>query len=140
MREEWPAIVDPERFALRLEQNKGLISFLEQTTGKMLRESALAEAADLMNQQMDVKTEVRALLARARPCPVTFRDVVSAYQTTWHRGTRKGLELAEAYRDEVRDRVERGRAATATRSCASPTGAPTPSPIGTTTSRRPTAP
>ena len=64
-----------------------------------------------VNAQMDVMSEARDLIAAARPCPVTLRDQVSAYQTNWHRGTLAGLDLARAYRDEVQARTATGVAA-----------------------------
>jgi hypothetical protein len=66
---------------------------------------------ELVNEQMACMARARDLIAAARPCPVTLRDQMSAYQTNWHRGTHTGLELAKAYHAEVQQRVADGRAA-----------------------------
>lgn len=108
IRERWPDLVDPARLQLRIAQNQALISYIEVLTGMPFRWQKLRQVMERVNAQMDVMTEVRDLIAAARPCPVTLRDQVSAYQTNWHRGTPTGLELAIAYRDEVRQRVRDG--------------------------------
>ena len=108
LREEWPALVDPARLELRLEQLKSLISYLELLTGRSLSQAGLRRAMELVNLQMDTMTRARDVIARARPCPITLRDQISAYQTNWHRGTEKGLELATAYLRDLEDRVARG--------------------------------
>jgi hypothetical protein len=64
-----------------------------------------------LNEQMDCMTRARDLIAAARPCPITLRDQISAYQTNWHRGTEQGLALARAYLEEVEERVQAGTAA-----------------------------
>jgi 2-hydroxyglutaryl-CoA dehydratase, D-component len=66
---------------------------------------------ELVNTQMDVMTRARDVIARSRPCPVSLRDQMSAYQSNWHRGTEAGLELARAYCAEVEDRAARGQGA-----------------------------
>jgi hypothetical protein len=108
IRDQWEDLVDPARLSLRIEQNKALISSIEMLTGKPFSWQALRQVMERVNAQMDVMSEARDLIAAARPCPVTLRDQVSAYQTNWHRGTPAGLELATAYRDEVRQRVRDG--------------------------------
>jgi hypothetical protein len=96
---------------LRVAQNEALISYVEVLTGMQLSWQKLRQVMEGVNAQMDVMTEARDLIAAARPCPVTLRDQVSAYQTNWHRGTPAGLALATDYRDEVRQRVHDGVAA-----------------------------
>jgi hypothetical protein len=60
---------------------------------------------------MDAWQETYAVMAAARPSPVSLRDQMAAYQVTWQRGTDANLKLVEAYRDEVRERVAAGVAA-----------------------------
>jgi benzoyl-CoA reductase subunit B len=108
IREQWEDLVDPARLHLRIAQNEALISYVEMLTGMPFSWQKLRQVMERVNVQMDVMTEARDLIAAARPCPVTLRDQVSAYQTNWHRGTPAGLELATAYRDEVRLRVADG--------------------------------
>src|SRR5207248_4210314 len=107
-RDGWESLVDAGRLSLRIEENKALISYIEMLTGKIFSWQGLRQVMEQVNLQMDVMTEASELIAAARPCPVTLRDQISAYQTTWHRGTPAGLELATAYRDEVRRRVNDG--------------------------------
>ena len=92
IRDDWADLVDPGRLELRIEQNKALISYLEQLVGKSFSWQALRQVMERVNTQMDVMSEARDLIASARPCPVTLRDQISAYQTNWHRGTRAGPE------------------------------------------------
>jgi hypothetical protein len=80
-------------------------------TGKSLSFGRLAQAMDLVNQQVDLMAEVRDLIAGAPCCPVTVRDQLSLYQPMWHRGTPAATELFTAYRDEVADRVQAGAGA-----------------------------
>lgn len=108
IRDNWPDLVDSARLTLRVEQNKALITYVEMLTGRAFSWQKLRIVMDTVNAQMDVMSEARDLIAAARPCPVTLRDQVSAYQSNWHRGTPTGLELAAAYRDEVRQRVDDG--------------------------------
>jgi len=111
IRDHWEDLVDAARLELRIEQNKALISFVEQLTGKSFSWQALRQVMERVNAQMDVMSEARDLIAGARVCPVTLRDQISAYQSNWHRGTLAGLDLARAYRDEVQQRVADGIAA-----------------------------
>jgi hypothetical protein len=106
IRDRWEDLVHPARLELRIEQNKALISYVELLTGRSFSWQALRQVMERVNAQMDVMSQAAQLIAGARPCPVTLRDQVSAYQTNWHRGTPAGLELAHAYRDEVEQRVK----------------------------------
>jgi len=108
IRDGWEDLVDHARLKLRIAENAALISYVEMLTGITLSWQQLRVVMERVNAQMDVMTEARDLIAAARPCPVTLRDQISAYQTNWHRGTSVGLELATAYRDEVRQRVASG--------------------------------
>jgi hypothetical protein len=110
IRDDWSDLVDAARLDLRVEQNKALISYLEQLTGRSFSYQELGRVMQRVNQQMDVMSSARELIARARPCPVSLRDQIAAYQTNWHRGTPVGLELASAYHAEVGERVQHGQA------------------------------
>lgn len=108
VRDGWEDLVDPARLQLRIDQNTALIAYIEMLTGKSFSWQGLRQVMQRVNVQMDVMSEARDLIAEARPCPVSLRDQMSAYQTTWHRGTQVGLDHARAYRDEVDERVRRG--------------------------------
>jgi hypothetical protein len=108
IRDDWAELVDPMRLELRVEQNKALIAYIEMLTGRSFSWQALRQVMERVNAQMDVMSRANAAIVSARPCPVTLRDQLSAYQTNWHRGTEKGLELATAYADEVEQRARDG--------------------------------
>lgn len=105
MRDEWPALIDPDRLALRDAQNRMLIARLEELTGRTLSFDAVEQMMLRVNRQMDVWMEANDAIATAENCPVSFRDQTSMYQAMWYRGTAFGLERAEAYRDEVLARI-----------------------------------
>jgi benzoyl-CoA reductase subunit B len=111
VRHDWAHLVDPARLQLRVEENKALINYLEMLTGRSFSFHKLRRVMELVNEQMDYMSRARDLIAAARPCPVSLRDQMSAYQTNWHRGTPRGLELARAYFAEVKERVETGQGA-----------------------------
>jgi hypothetical protein len=111
IRDGWEDLVDPARLALRIDENKALINYLEMLTGRSFSFQKLRRVMELVNEQMSYMKRARDLIAAARPCPATLRDQMSAYQTNWHRGTEQGLELAQAYCAEVKQRVDDGRAA-----------------------------
>jgi hypothetical protein len=94
VRHDWAHLVDPARLQLRVEENKALINYLEMLTGRSFSFHKLRRVMELVNEQMDYMSRARDLIAAARPCPVSLRDQMSAYQTNWHRGTPRGLELA----------------------------------------------
>jgi hypothetical protein len=111
VRHDWEDLADPARLALRVEQNKALIAHLEAITNRSFSWQGLRQVMQRVNQQMDTMSRARDLIAAARPCPISLRDQVSAYQTNWHRGTEQGLALANAYYEEVAERVQAGTAA-----------------------------
>lgn len=106
-RARWDALVDPHRLEFRAEQERALISFVEQISGLRFDEAQLYRAMSLVNVQMEYWAEAGKLIA-SRPCPVHIRDQMSMYQAMWHRGTATGVDMLRAYRDEVADRVRQG--------------------------------
>lgn len=111
IRTDWPELVDPQRTSLRHEQNFALIRHIEQRTGRTFTDAGLTTAMERVNRQMDLMTEATELIAAATPCPVSFRDQLAAYQMMWHRGTELGIELAQKYLGEVRERASRNQGA-----------------------------
>ncbi|MHA6623526.1 2-hydroxyacyl-CoA dehydratase [Pseudonocardia sp. DLS-67] len=108
IRDHGEDLVDPDRLALRLDQNRHFLAELEARTGRALTPDALAETMDLVNRQMDVMTRAADLIASAPRSPVSLRDQIAAYQSTWHRGTPTGLALAQDYLADVEARVADG--------------------------------
>jgi hypothetical protein len=104
-RDRWQELIDPDRLDFRVEQERALIGFLEQTTGRSFSLADLGRAMALVNEQMDHWIAARQLIGRTRPCPVHVRDQMSMYQAMWHRGSEVGVSLVKDYRDEVAQRV-----------------------------------
>ncbi len=100
-RDRWPELTDEPRLELRLAQVKEALAAIESITGKAFSVARLTRAMDLVNRQVDLVAEVRALIASAPRCPVSVRDQLSLYQPMWHRGTPVATELFTAYRNEV---------------------------------------
>ena len=111
MRDHWDEFVDPKKLDYRVQDQEKLIRYLEVSTGKKFSLEKLTEAMQLVNEQMDYWRMARDLIAKTSPCPVTLRDQLSMYQTTWHRGTPQGRDFLKAYYEEVKERVENGVAA-----------------------------
>jgi hypothetical protein len=109
LRDEWPALTDPARLDLRVEQMKSLIAYVERLTGRTFSWHQLTESMLLLNEQMDVWAEANDMIAKAPNCPVNLRDQVAMYQAIWHRGTQRGIDFVKRYRDEVRERVAQGQ-------------------------------
>ncbi len=111
MRNHWDVVIKPERLDMRVEEEKALIHFLEIITGKRLTTSRVMNGLTLLNEQMEYWAKARDLIAETVPCPVGVRDQSAMYQAMWHRGSAVGRDLVKAYFEEVKDRVERGIAA-----------------------------
>lgn len=104
-------MVDPARVALRAQQLRDLIAHLEKKLGRRFDEARFAEIMARLNEQMDCWAEAMALIAAARPLPVSLRDQMAMYQTVWQRGTEQNLKLVQGFLDEVRALVAQGAAA-----------------------------
>jgi hypothetical protein len=109
--ERWEELVDPHRLEYRIEQEKQLVSFVEQITGRGFSVTKLKQSMELLNEQMDYWIKTRLLIAEAPKCPVHIRDQMSMYQAMWHRGTELGRDLIKEYYEETRERVKNGFAA-----------------------------
>jgi hypothetical protein len=108
MRDDWASVVDRKRLALRYEQLKGLIAYLEVLVGRPLSLTRLREVVEQRNRQMDLWIAARDLIAQARPCPVSLRDQMALYQVTWRRGTEGSYHLLQDFYDEVKGLIEAG--------------------------------
>jgi hypothetical protein len=111
MRNHWDEVIKAERLDMRVEEEKALIHYLEITTGRRLTNARVTNGLALLNEQMDYWGKARDLIAETVPCPVGVRDQSAMYQAMWHRGSVVGRDLVKAYYTEVKDRVERGIAA-----------------------------
>ena len=108
LRKNWRDLVDADQLALRVDQLKALIAHLEQVTGRSFEVGALTRSLTLLNKQMDLWTEGLQMIADAPVCPVSLQDQLAMYQAMWHRGTERGVEFLQAFRDEVAERVAVG--------------------------------
>jgi benzoyl-CoA reductase subunit B len=110
IRDEWETLVDTRRLGLRMAQKSALIRHLETITDRTFSIAGLMNTMALVNKQMDCWAEARELIAESRPCPVSLRDQLAAYQSMWHRGTEMAVTLIEDYVAEIRERVTDGEA------------------------------
>lgn len=109
---EWEELFESRRLDLMVEELKGLIRFLEITTGKTFSETRFRQIMELVNRQEEYNLLARDLIAETVPAPVSATDQIpSVMIPQWHRGTPWAVEAARKFYEEVRERVERGEAA-----------------------------
>lgn len=108
----WAELIEPEVLDLHHEESKGLIRFLEQTTGKVFSESRFKAVLDLVNETETWFLKARDLLARTRPAPIAVSDTfTSVMMPQWHRGTPWARDMARMFYEEMVARVDAGAAA-----------------------------
>jgi benzoyl-CoA reductase/2-hydroxyglutaryl-CoA dehydratase subunit BcrC/BadD/HgdB len=109
---QWEELFEPHRLDLMVEELKGLVRFLETTTGVTFSETKFKQVMDLINKQEEYFTRARDLIAKTVPAPISITDQVpSVMIPQWHRGTQWGVDAARLFYGEVRDLVDRGMAA-----------------------------
>lgn len=112
IKEHWDEIIEPHRLDLRVEELKALIRFVEMTTGRRLSHNRLVDVMELVNEQEEYFRQIRDLIARTVPCPVTVPDQISSTMNPqWHRGLAWGRDQARRFYEEVRERVAGGKGA-----------------------------
>ena len=111
IRDHWDEVIEPHRIDLRVEELKGLIRFLETSTGRAFSLTRFNEVMQLVNEQNEYLNKVHDLIATAERCPVSAAEQLSIYRIQWHRGTKEALDLARRFYEEVRSRVDRSEAA-----------------------------
>jgi hypothetical protein len=110
----WDRVFGVERIALMAAENRLLIEFLEQRTGRTFELSKLEQVMRLINEQEEYNRQTRDLIASARPTPVRVSDTIPAVMIPqWHRGSEWGRDAALALRDEVAAMVAAGSAVAA---------------------------
>jgi hypothetical protein len=111
---QWDRVFGAERIALMAAENRLLIEFLEQRTGRTFELSRLERVMQLINEQEEYNRQTRDLIASARPTPVRVSDTIPAVMIPqWHRGSEWGRDAALALRDEVAAMVAAGSAVAA---------------------------
>ena len=108
-RYDWEELYQTHRLDLMVEELKGLIAFLETTTGRALSETKLKRILDLVNEQEEYGKKTRDLIAETVPAPITIVDSIpSVMIPQWHRGTEWAVNAAKTFYEEVKDKVDRG--------------------------------
>jgi benzoyl-CoA reductase/2-hydroxyglutaryl-CoA dehydratase subunit BcrC/BadD/HgdB len=108
---EWREVYEPQRIELHVEEMKGLIRWLEAETGRTFDDGKLAALMQRINEQEELMLDAARLVGSTRPCPVSIAEqMANVMIPQWHRGSSWALAHARRFRDEVRDRVERGSA------------------------------
>lgn len=112
VQDDWEALIGSERIDLLVDELKGLIRFLEQTTGRIFDETRFRRVMLLANEQAAFNAAARDLVARTTPAPISITDSIPAVMLPqWHRGTEWGRDAARTFFEEVEARVEQGEAA-----------------------------
>lgn len=108
-RNRWEELCEPYRLDLAVEELKELIFRLEKISGSKFSEDALRSFLSKVNQQEEYFQEVRELIASSPLCPVRVEEQISNVMATqWHRGSEWALDHARKFRDEIRERVDKG--------------------------------
>lgn len=99
----------PESVEYLVGQYKAMIDHVAEATGRKLDQGRLKRAMELTNEARRYLLEVEELAKRV-PSPVGPNDLKNFIINVLLLGTPAGVEVARAFRDELRDRVERGAA------------------------------
>jgi len=111
-RTDWEEIFGSDAIDALVVQYRGLISFIEETTGRTFDEGKLAEVMDLVNEQEEYYFKTRELIAKARPAPLNIADQMPATMIPqWHRGTEWARDRAKQFYEETARKVAAGEAA-----------------------------
>jgi benzoyl-CoA reductase/2-hydroxyglutaryl-CoA dehydratase subunit BcrC/BadD/HgdB len=109
-RDRWDEVYQADRIALLAKEMRELVELLERRTGRRLDPQRLTTLMERINEQEELLEETAALIAEARPCPVSIIDQMpNTMIPQWHRGSDWAVAHARRFRDEVRERVAAGR-------------------------------
>jgi hypothetical protein len=104
---DWETVFGQDRLDLMAAENRLLISFLEERTGRTFDLDKLARVMGLVNEQAEFNRRTRDLIAHARPTPVRVNDTIPAVMIPqWHRGSEWGRDAARQLYEEVRGLVD----------------------------------
>jgi hypothetical protein len=111
-RHRWEELYEPHHLDLMTQELQVLSTAIRKTTGRRVDRARLLELMEGVNRQEEYFEEVRDLICRAPQSPVRLSEQIQNVMTAqWHRGSAWAISHARAFRDEVKDRVERGIAA-----------------------------
>ncbi len=110
--QHWEELFEQHRLDLMVEELKGLIRFLETTTGRTFSETKFRRVMELINVQEEYNRRTRDLIAETVPAPLSVTDQIpSVMIPQWQRGTPWAVDAARSFYEEVKDLVDRGVAA-----------------------------
>jgi len=108
-KDQWEEVYEPHRIALLVEEMHALIELLERKTGRRFDPQQLQRLMVKINEQEAYIAEAAAMIASARPCPVSIvEQMPNTMIPQWHRGSDWAVEHARRFRDEVAERVRAG--------------------------------
>jgi len=108
-KDQWEEVYEPHRIALLVEEMHALIELLERKTGRRFDPQQLQRLMVKINEQEGYIAEAAAMIASARPCPVSIvEQMPNTMIPQWHRGSDWAVEHARRFRDEVAERVRAG--------------------------------
>ena len=111
-RHRWRELYEPHRLDLTVDQMRLLIRKLEKISKRKFSAASLRTLMEGVNRQEEYFEEVRELICSAPQTPVRMNEqVINVMNAQWHRGSDWAIAHARAFRDEVRQRVEQGIAA-----------------------------
>ncbi|GAB1256382.1 2-hydroxyacyl-CoA dehydratase subunit D [Aurantivibrio plasticivorans] len=106
---EWEEVYQSDRLDLMVEEMKGLISLLEERTGRRFDEGKLLDLMQRINEQEEILGECAQLALETKPCPVTIVDQMpNTMIPQWHRGSDWAISHVKQFRDELKARVDAG--------------------------------
>jgi hypothetical protein len=107
--DKWETVFGADRIDLMAAENKLLITFLEERTGRTFEFDKLVTVMGLINEHAEYNRKTRDLIARTRPNPVRVNDTIPAVMIPqWHRGSEWARDAAKHLFEEVSGLVESG--------------------------------
>jgi benzoyl-CoA reductase subunit B len=111
-RHRWSELFEAHRLDFMVAQFQSLIAALERASGNRFDPERLRVLMEGVNRQEEYFEEVRGLICSAPKTPVRMHEQVSNVMAAqWLRGSAWAIAHARAFRDEVKERVDRGIAA-----------------------------
>lgn len=90
-----------------VEQYKDMMKYIEDQTGRKLDEDKLRQAIRYNNEGREYLVEVNKMCQHV-PSPANSNDLKNFIIYVLLSGTKEGVEVAKVYRDEFRERIDKG--------------------------------
>ncbi|MGD8809358.1 MAG: 2-hydroxyacyl-CoA dehydratase family protein [Gammaproteobacteria bacterium] len=108
-RDRWEEVYERHRIDLLAAEIRELVAVLEEKTGRKLDPDRLTALMERINEQEEILADAARIAGAARPCPVSILDqMTNTMIPQWHRGSDWAISHARRFRDEVRERAEKG--------------------------------